>query len=242
MARINVEQQALSDPRFLRFGRLLGCGPQLAHEAGLAIMIRIWNELTERWSEEAGPKAYAIGPQALRDLFAGRAVASRLPRALTESGLAEETEFGLRIRGTYGRIEWLNRRREAARDNGKLGGRKPKSVNPLSPALSPAPSPAQVLRKEPLPNPRNAALGGWRDLFPEFWEVYPRKVAKKAAEKAWQKLAPATPDLIEPTALGIAYVLRDRKRVDWAGRDPDRIPYPATFLNAEKFEVQHEAV
>jgi len=85
-------------------------------------------------------------------------------------------------------------------------------------------------------------LGGWRDLFPEFWEVYPRKVAKKAAEKAWQKLAPATPDLIEPTALGIAYVLRDRKRVDWAGRDPDRIPYPATFLNAEKFEVQHEAV
>jgi hypothetical protein len=101
----------------------------------------------------------------------------------------------------------------------------------------------QDKKKKTLPKPPQAsALGGWLALFPDFWRVYPRKVAKKAAEKAWTKLTPASQDLIKPTALAIAYVLRDRKQRDWAGRDLDRIPYPATFLNAEKFEVHHEAV
>ena len=81
----------------------------------------------------------------------------RLAVEITESGLAEQTEFGYRIRGTVGRIEWLNRRRDAARINGAMGGRKPNSANPLSPALSPSPSPSQGTEESGAPHdPRSA--------------------------------------------------------------------------------------
>lgn len=147
MARINVEQQALGDHRFFELGRNLHVGPQLARWVGLGIMIPIWNHLTENWSEQAKDEAYTVDARALDGLRLSHVRGLDLARAITDAGLAEETEVGsgvFRIRGTYGRIEWLNRRREWARINGKKGGRKPTkeptSVNPLSPAPSLAPA------------------------------------------------------------------------------------------------------
>lgn len=202
MARINVEQQALTDPRFYKFGRSLGCSSRFALEAGRGIMEVIWNELTERWSEEAGPAAYCVTHETLQILFKSKRFRNEIGAKLIESQLASETEFGLRIHGTLGRIEWLNRRRAAARDNGKLGGRKPNSVNPLSLALSPAlppdpplPSverdPSEENPPSPLAGVRVARNGNYPPGFLTAWQAYPHhahRSSKPQSAAVWKKL------------------------------------------------------
>ena len=63
--------------------------------------------------------------------------------------------------------------------------------------------------------------------FEIFWKVYPRKTAKGAARKAWEKL----------TAEDRAAAITGAKRF---AADPNRedtfTPYPATWLNAEQWE------
>jgi hypothetical protein len=73
-----------------------------------------------------------------------------------------------------------------------------------------------------------------------FWPHYPRKVAKQAALKAWTAIAPDDPDHVEPKARGVGKILAERKKHDWSGRDPDKIPHPATFLRAEEFPMLHD--
>lgn len=87
------------------------------------------------------------------------------------------------------------------------------------------------------PDPPDDAPWTWAELFDRFWAVYPRKVAKKAARKAWDALAPKKPDDVMPRARAIASVLGERMHGDWAARPPDKIPHPATFLRAEAFDA-----
>jgi hypothetical protein len=60
------------------------------------------------------------------------------------------------------------------------------------------------------------------ELFQDFWEAYPRKIAKAAAGKAWVKLTTAT------RALAIVGAKRFAPMVT----KPDFIPYPASWLNS----------
>lgn len=70
------------------------------------------------------------------------------------------------------------------------------------------------------------------DGFALFWQEYPRKAAKAAALKAWQKLNPS-PDLVER----ILDHVRDHKRSqDWIKDGGQFVPYPATFLNGQRWE------
>lgn len=70
------------------------------------------------------------------------------------------------------------------------------------------------------------------DGFALFWQEYPRKAAKAAALKAWQKLNPS-PELVERI---LAHV-RDHKRAqDWIKDGGQFVPYPATFLNGRRWE------
>jgi hypothetical protein len=68
------------------------------------------------------------------------------------------------------------------------------------------------------------------DGFDRFWAAYPRKVQKKAALKAWQKLAPGA-EMVK----AILVTLEAQKR---CGQWQDRkfIPYPASWLNGERWE------
>lgn len=61
--------------------------------------------------------------------------------------------------------------------------------------------------------------------FEEFWEIYPRKVGKPAAMKAFAR-APA--DAAISTAASFALACR--------GKDPQYIPHPATWLNRRGWE------
>ena len=70
------------------------------------------------------------------------------------------------------------------------------------------------------------------DGFALFWQEYPRKAAKAAALKAWQKLNPS-PELVER----ILDHVRDHKRSpDWLKDGGQFVPHPATFLNGRRWE------
>ena len=64
--------------------------------------------------------------------------------------------------------------------------------------------------------------------FDLFWSMYPRRVAKLAAQKAWAKLTPAECE----KALA---VLADHI-ASWSDRDMDKVPHAATWINGKRFE------
>lgn len=70
----------------------------------------------------------------------------------------------------------------------------------------------------------------WADeAFEEWWKNYPRRVAKIAARKAWDKIRP-TPELHATmlATLGWQCRLEQWREVKW-------IPHPATYLNDGRF-------
>lgn len=69
--------------------------------------------------------------------------------------------------------------------------------------------------------------------FAEFYSAYPRKIARRDAEKAWARLSPSDRELaFQALPAHIAY---------WAATTEKQfIPYPATWLNGERFHDELE--
>ena len=67
-------------------------------------------------------------------------------------------------------------------------------------------------------------------MFDEFWSLYPRKLAKAAARKAWAKLTPEQ-QLMAAKAI-------DTHCQYWKTKETELefIPHPATWLNQERWE------
>lgn len=135
MARVPVEQSALTDPRYAVLAKLAGWANR--HEA-LGRMCLVWNACQEG-------ETYHLSAPALDALLECKEAGE----LLRQSQLAQRIGAGrYYIKGTKGRIEWLAKKRAAARENGKQGGRPPKPITnqhrfppetPLSLSLSPAP-------------------------------------------------------------------------------------------------------
>jgi hypothetical protein len=93
-----------------------------------------------------------------------------------------------------------------------------------------SPSRAEVVQKAPKAQKRSAASPD-NPLFATFWEAYPRKDGKKEARNAFDKTNPS-----EET---VARMLRTLKRqvssADWLKDGGKFIPYPATWLNGERW-------
>jgi len=68
--------------------------------------------------------------------------------------------------------------------------------------------------------------------FNAFWAVYPRKTAKAAASKAWEKLAPDD-DLVK---IIVCAVEAQKASAQWHREDGRYIPSPATWLNGRRWE------
>lgn len=95
--------------------------------------------------------------------------------------------------------------------------------------VSPFPSPSPLKERENLKTfPQQKTLGGSIE-FRAFWDAYPRKLDKREAVRAWVK---GTCDGF----LGeILASLESWKRCEqWL--DPERIPYPATWLNKQRWK------
>ncbi|HLI17446.1 MAG TPA: hypothetical protein VKV22_04145 [Rhodanobacteraceae bacterium] len=64
--------------------------------------------------------------------------------------------------------------------------------------------------------------------FADLWAIYPKRVAKQSAEKAFRKLKP---DEIEAALADVKL----RVAGEWNGKDPQYIPNPATYLNGRRW-------
>ena len=74
------------------------------------------------------------------------------------------------------------------------------------------------------------------DTFADLWARYPRKIAKKAAEKAYLKARKEYSHAAIMASLGIFI------ETEWRGRPKDKIPHPASWLNRESFEERSESL
>lgn len=74
-------------------------------------------------------------------------------------------------------------------------------------------------------------------MFDEFWTAYPKKVSKAAALKAYRKIKPS--ELLQAEIL--AAVSRAKTSVDWQKDGGQFIPYPASWLNAKRWEDESSA-
>lgn len=83
-------------------------------------------------------------------------------------------------------------------------------------------------RPDPTNKPSCASADAERE-FAEFWSTYPKRKAKGDAVKAF-KAARKKADL--PTILA---AVRRSIATDWVGKDPEFIPYPATWLRRESW-------
>ncbi|NCE83510.1 Pyocin large subunit-like protein [Pseudomonas sp. Q1] len=70
------------------------------------------------------------------------------------------------------------------------------------------------------------------ELFAQFWALYPRKVGKEAARKAWDKLK-LTNELFDSLiqALGAQCLT-----TDWTKDNGQFIPHPSTWINGKRWE------
>ena len=74
--------------------------------------------------------------------------------------------------------------------------------------------------------------------FDKFWAIYPRKVAKADARKAWAQTKDIRPDI---TKL-LSAVHAACKTEQWMKSGGAFIPYPATWLRGERWEDELEVV
>lgn len=65
--------------------------------------------------------------------------------------------------------------------------------------------------------------------FERFWKIYPRKIGKGAAEKAWARMKP-------PVDTVLAAVEAQGHSEQWQRDGGQFIPYPATWLNQKRWE------
>jgi len=67
--------------------------------------------------------------------------------------------------------------------------------------------------------------------FEEFWKLYPRRVAKGDARKAWKQTEGIRPPLPE-----LLNAIRQQMRSDqWRKNDGQFVCYPATWLRGERW-------
>lgn len=81
--------------------------------------------------------------------------------------------------------------------------------------------------------PRSRAKTDISPGFSNFWALYPKKVAKQNAVKAWGKTGADDSQSLTDTIL--ADVNR-RISGEWRGKDMQYIPHPATYLNQRRWE------
>ena len=74
------------------------------------------------------------------------------------------------------------------------------------------------------------------DMFEEFWQAYPRKVAKKTAFTAFKNVK----HLKEEFPLIMEHVRRKSDSNDWTKQGGQFVPHPTTYLHQERWKDEEE--
>ncbi|UXY14760.1 MarR family transcriptional regulator [Chitiniphilus purpureus] len=98
----------------------------------------------------------------------------------------------------------------------------------LSPHTPHTHTPTHEGKPTPTPQPPAATPDG----FAEFWDAYPKKVAKDAARKRWEKLKPDA----ELQAQILSALAVQSRLPDWLKQGGQFVPHAATWLNAKRWE------
>lgn len=103
-APVRVEDRVWSDPRVELLGALLGVPQEFAIEVAVSRLVKLWGFCTDRG-------AHVLPERLVTTILRSEAGAD----ALIDADLGERTDGGIYVRGTRGRIEWLEKKRAAAR-------------------------------------------------------------------------------------------------------------------------------
>ena len=103
------------------------------------------------------------------------------------------------------------------------------SLNLIPDSLNPHPG-------EPPCSP--SASESAEDGFANFWERYPRKVAKAQAQKVWRKLKPSG-KLLADLMAGLE---RQKTSEQWLKDGGKFVPHPASWLNGKRWEDEQQAI
>jgi len=92
------------------------------------------------------------------------------------------------------------------------------------------------LREDKSKTPNGVVKGEIVSDFERFWSLYPKKMAKPEALKAWAKIKP----LEVPLILEVLPIAKRSK--DWVKEGGQFIPYPATWLNRRQWEDDYQSI
>lgn len=102
--------------------------------------------------------------------------------------------------------------------------------NPM--AVSDEPAVLELILSEPPPDDGTCTPSEWLEVHSEFYGLYPRKVKRPDSQRAWKKIKPQDDVTFNAIMDGL-----EAWAAHWALKvDRDKIPYPATWLNARQWE------
>ena len=122
-------------------------------------------------------------------------------------------------------------RGDTNRANGKLGGRPKKTQSVISGNPDNNQNESENNLNSLTNKLKNSSIHA-QIWFDEFYAIYPKKVAKQDAIKAWAKINPNE----ELKNKIIASLKTSMRMPDWTKDNGQFIPYPATWLNGKRWE------
>lgn len=166
-----------------------------------------------------------------------------------EKMLADLAHLGFITRYTVGSFHAIQIVNWAKHQNPHL--KEAKSIIPEMPVLEPCPVkvgastmqapgenssfPADSLSLDSLnliPDPLTPPSESPEQVFDRFWSLYPRKVGKANAQKAWAKLKVDSTLFDRMAAALAAWSVSP----DWTKDNGQFVPHPATWLNGKRWE------
>jgi hypothetical protein len=127
-------------------------------------------------------------------------------------------------------IEYIGKKSKAGRDGGNQKASNARAVlgqcYDSASSKTVARNSTEAVKKE-----KNKPLSSTDEVFAKFWSIYPRKVARGAAEKAWAKIKQPAEILSQIEATLAWQITCD----DWVKENGKFIPYPASYLNARRW-------
>lgn len=166
-----------------------------------------------------------------------------ISRLVNDTGLDRKTvlavigrleEIGLLIvskeagKGNYYQLIGVDNRHGQSDQTGTKNGTGTKKGTGPKSGTTPVPKTGHESKKNLKIRERDNACDG----FDAFWAVYPRKVSKRDAERAWQKIAPG--ETLQREI--VAAVMLATTSEQWQRDNGQFVPYPATWLNGRRWE------